>query len=116
MDNRGILIAPLLETKLSSRNPLSCSHSYNLIRKDRGINKEGGIAFFIYSLVNFRPLDIRIDSIDDHFERQGICVRSGEVEIEIFNIYFPPVAASSSWYNPSLDFILEGQKESYLAT
>ena len=108
MDKRGILIAVLKETKLSSRNPLSYSTSYNVLRKDREINKVGGIVFLIHSSVNFRPLDIRMDSINDHFEIQGIVVRSEEVEIEIFNIYIPPVAACLSGYNPSLDFLLEG--------
>ena len=49
-----------------------------------------------------------MDSIDDHFEIQGIAVRSEEVEIEIFNIYIPPVAACRSGYSPSLDFFIGG--------
>ena len=105
MDKRGILIAALQETKLSSRKPLYC---YNVIRKDREINKAGRITCLIHNSVNFRPLDIRMDSIDDHFEIQGIAVRSGKVGTEIFNIYIHRVAAYSSGYNHSLDFLLEG--------
>ena len=46
-NKRGILIAALQETKLSRRNPLSCSSSYNVLRKDRKKNNGGGIAFLV---------------------------------------------------------------------
>ena len=116
MDKRGILTAELQETKPSSRNPLSCSSSYNVIRKYREINKGGGIASLIHSSANFRPLDIQMDSIDDRFEIQGIAVRSAEVEIEIFNIHILPMAACHSGYNPSLDFLLAGQNRIILGS
>ena len=35
MDKKGILLAALQETKLSSRNPLTCSASYTVLRQDR---------------------------------------------------------------------------------
>ena len=91
MDKKGILLAALQETKLSSKDPLSCSSSYNVLRQDREKNKGGGIAFLIHISVTFRPLDIPSNSTDDHLEIQGISVRSGEVDIEIYNLYIPLV-------------------------
>ena len=58
-----------------------------MLRKDREKNTGGVIAYLVHTSVSFRPLDIRADSKDDHLEIQGIAVCSGEVEIEMFNIY-----------------------------
>ena len=101
MDKRGILIAAFQERKLSSRNPHSCSTSHNVLRKGREKNNGEGIAFLVHSSISFRPLD--------NFEIQCIAVRSGDVDIEIFNIYIPPVAVCRFGYSSTLDFLLEGQ-------
>ena len=98
-----------LRDKAVEQKPLSCSSSYNVLRKDREKNNGGGIAFLLHSSVSCIPLDTRADSNDDHFAIQGIAVRSGEVEIEIFNINIYLVAACGSGYSPTLDFLLEGQ-------
>ena len=103
MDKKGILIAALQETKLTSRNPLSCSASYSVIRQDRERNKGGGLAFIIHKTVTYRSLDIQ--SNDDHLEIQSIAVQTGEVEMEILNLYIPPVAACRSGYNPQIDYL-----------
>ena len=106
MDKRRILIAALQETKLTNRNPISCSSSYSIIRQDRERDKGGGLAFLIHDSVNFRPLSLT--SNDDHLELQGIAVRSGEDEIEILNVYIPPTAACRLGYRPSIEFLMEG--------
>ena len=63
MDKVGILIAALQEKKLSSRNQLTCSSSYNVLRKDLGKSNGEEIAFLVHSSVSFRPLDILPKSV-----------------------------------------------------
>jgi len=45
---------------------------------------------------------------DEHLECQGIVVRSDDVEVEIVNIYIPPVSACTPGYRPNIEHILSG--------
>lgn len=66
--------------------------------------KEEGIAFLIHISVIFRQF-----SLND-FEDLGLPLnRRGDVEIQIFNLYIPSIAAYLSGYNSSIKILLEGQ-------
>ena len=65
------------------------------------------MAFVIHKSVNYRPLCFTAHQ-DEVIEVQGIAVRSGDHDIEIINIYIPPVSACDSGYIPNVQHLLEG--------
>jgi len=107
MARNNIKIAALQETKLRPTHRLQSSSSYNLLRSDRSRNYGGGLAFIIHRSVNYRPLSFSAHQ-DEFAEVQGIAVRSGDNEIEILNIYIPPVSACDPGYTPNIQHLLEG--------
>ena len=82
MDRKDIKIAAIQETKLTSRNKLTYSSNYTLIRLDRDRNAGGGIAFILHNSVKYNPLVTVID--DDHLEVQGISVQAGNMDIHTY--------------------------------
>ncbi|KAM7341286.1 uncharacterized protein ACRADG_012216 [Cochliomyia hominivorax] len=47
-------------------------------------------------------------SRDQYLEIQGIAVRSGDVDLELYNVYIPPVASCPTGYRPDIRSILDG--------
>ena len=74
MDRKDIKIAAIQETKLTSRNKLTDSSNYTLIRLDRDRNAGGGKAFILHNSIKYNPLATVIN--DDHLEVQGISVKT----------------------------------------
>ena len=66
IDRKDIKIAAIQETKLTSRNKLTHSSNYTLMRLDRDRNAGGGIAFIPHNSVKYNPLATIVD--DDHLE------------------------------------------------
>jgi hypothetical protein len=53
MEKNNILIAALQETKLTSNSKEKKTPNYTLVRKDRGTDKGGGVAFLVHKKLNF---------------------------------------------------------------
>ncbi|MCP3664941.1 MAG: hypothetical protein GY696_20995 [Gammaproteobacteria bacterium] len=53
MEKENIPIAAIQETKLTKDSRLFKTPNYTLVRKDRGINKGGGLAFLVHKDLNF---------------------------------------------------------------
>ena len=100
MERKNIKIAAIQESKLSSRNKLTCSSNYTLIRLDRDKDAGGGIAFILHNSVKYSLLPIT--TTDEHTEVQGISVRSEGMDIDIINVYIPPASACKSGHSATI--------------
>ncbi|XP_075163033.1 uncharacterized protein LOC142235657 [Haematobia irritans] len=108
MDKRGILISALQETKLSSRNGLTRSSCYSVIRQDRERNAGGGIAFIVHDSVRYRPM--LLTRTDPHLVIQEKTVTVGKEDICILNVYIPPDSACQTGYKPMLRLHLNTER------
>ncbi|KAM7361982.1 LOW QUALITY PROTEIN: uncharacterized protein ACRADG_012848 [Cochliomyia hominivorax] len=103
-----VVVAAVQETKLTTNSSLHCCNGYNVLRKDRTRSNGGGIAFIIHNTVQYRALSLDLTSRDQYLEIQGIAVRSGDVDLELYNVYIPPVASCRTGYRPDIRSILDG--------
>ncbi|XP_065354415.1 uncharacterized protein LOC135948892 [Calliphora vicina] len=94
MRQHNIVVAAVQETKLTSNSSLQSCNRYNVLRKDRTRGNGGGIAFIIHNTVQYLSLDL--NSRDQYLEVQGIAVRSGDTELELYNVYIPPVVQQAT--------------------
>ena len=108
MRQHNIVVAAVQETKLTSNSSLQSCNGYNVLRKDRTRSNGAGIAFIIHNTVQYRALSLDLNPRDEYLEVQGISVRSGEAELELYNVYIPPVASCPSGYRPDIRAILDG--------
>ena len=100
LDDENILIAALQETKLTSSSPDISIPNFSMVRKDRGRNKGGGLAFLIHDTVQYT---VMADStVDPHLEHLAIKVNN----LVIVNVYIPPASSCAAGYTPSLLNIL----------
>lgn len=87
MSRKGISIAVVQETKLNnSLDVLSCA-GFSVIREAPERDNGSGLAFILHSMVQYRLIDRDIDCRDTTPECQGMAIRSGDAEPEIFNTY-----------------------------
>ncbi|XP_053968961.1 uncharacterized protein LOC128870372 [Anastrepha ludens] len=82
---------------------------YNVHRHDRQRDNGGGLAFIVHHTVQYRLIDEGIDRRDSTLECQGIAVRSGDSELEIFNVYIPPVTCCPAGYHPDIGALIRGE-------
>ncbi|XP_046802955.1 uncharacterized protein LOC124418958 [Lucilia cuprina] len=108
MQLNNIVVAAVQETKLTSNSSLHSCNGYNVLRKDRTRSNGGGIAFIIHNTVQYRALSLDLNARDQYLEVQGIAVRSGETDLELYNVYIPPVASCPSGYRPDIRTLLDG--------
>ena len=99
MEQNGVRIAIIQETKLSSASKLNLSDKYTLIRKDRETNKGGGVAFIIESSIPFRIINSALTlAADKHIEELTIALDGKSGELSLRNIYIPPQSSCESGY------------------
>ena len=107
MYNNKIRIAALQETKLPRECPITSSGNY-IARKDRERDNGGGLAFVLER--NFKckvtntPAPPNPDNI---IEVMSISIKTEETEIEIANVYIPPVNSIGKHYHPSITHLLQ---------
>ena len=79
-----------------------------MVRKDRGRNTGGGLAFLVHQDINFDeiPSPITLNS-DPHLECQTIAIQGEKENITIRNIYIPPVSSCTQNYSPPINKIFE---------
>ena len=104
MEKKKILIAAIQETKLTTKSKSLNSSNYTLIRKDRGVNKGGGLAFLIHKEITFTQ-DKTPASLeqDPHLESMTISIQGTDSPLKIRNVYIPQQASCSQGYTPNLD-------------
>ena len=105
LQKEEIKIAAIQETKLTEKSKLSTNEMYTLVRKDRGKDKGGGLAFLIHKDVPFQLLPSPPD--DPHTEHLAIKVGN----LSIINLYIPPQSSCNTPdYSPSLTQFLHGEE------
>lgn len=68
-----------------------------MVRKDRGTNKGGGLAFLVHESIHYTPASFNIN--DPHIEHLAIRINN----LLIVNLYIPPVSScSTANYSPNL--------------
>ena len=109
MEKRKILIGVLQETKLTSKSKLKKTNNYTLIRKDRGTNKGGGLAFLVHKDVSFNlePTP-QSHEADQHLESLTISLPSKDNNhLFIRNIYIPPQSSCHQQYQPPINHLFD---------
>lgn len=108
MQLHKVMVGAIQETKLNATCSLQSCNNYNILRKDRTRSGGGGLAFIIDNTVQYRSIPPDPNVRDLYLEHQGIAVRSGAAEIELYNVYIPPVASCPTGYHPDISFLLNG--------
>ena len=115
LNKNDIHIAAIQETKLTEKSKAPEIKNYTMLRKDRGTNKGGGLAFFIHDTVPFykdkNPPNL---SKDPHIEELTITIPGKSSSLQIRNIYIPPSSSCTQNYSPSLQYINENLSDTAL--
>ena len=115
VEKNNILIAAIQETKLTSKSKQPKTPNYTFVRKDRGVNKGGGLAFLVHKDINFTLENTpAILEQDPHLETMTISIpgENDNDQLYIRNVYIPPQSSCAPQYSPPLNNIYEGLGES----
>ena len=113
MDKNNIKIAAIQETKLTDKSKPIKTPNYTMIRKDRGKDKGGGIAFLIQEDIIFNTVPTPVDlENDEHIETMTINIPGKNSNHQIRNVYLPPVSSCSPQYQPKLDHLFDNLQDS----
>ena len=94
--DNNIKIIVLQETKLNNKSKIPTIPNFTLIRKDRERDMGGGLAYYVHSSMDFTP---GLEPVNDNItESQSF--RVGNININ--NLYIPPVTSCPADYTPSL--------------
>jgi hypothetical protein len=116
MEADNIPIAAIQETKLTKNSKPFKTPNYTLVRKDRGTNKGGGLAFLVHKDLNFslEPTPNRLEQ-DPFLESMTISLPGADNKpLYIRNVYIPPHSSCEAQYVPPLDHLFDGLGESYM--
>ena len=58
--------------------------------------------------VQYRPISLELDSSDPYMECMGVAVKCGTAEVEVLNVYIPPLNSCAPRYLPDISHLLEG--------
>ncbi len=110
MEKNDIKIGAIQETKLTGKSKTPKTPNYTFVRKDRGVNKGGGVAFLVHKDVNFNlektPAAIEQDP---HLESLTISLpgKHNTEPLYIRNVYIPPQSSCNQNYIPPIDKLFE---------
>ncbi|KAI5727897.1 hypothetical protein M8J77_008348 [Diaphorina citri] len=108
METNDILVAAIQETRLTVNSNLVSRDNYSILRKDRGKNTGGGLAFIIHNSVQYSSVTIPTPRQQDTFlEQQAIAIKSGQTKITLVNIYIPPTSSCDAGYHANIEHLLE---------
>ena len=108
MDKNNIKVAAVQETKLTSKSKHPKAKNYTFLRKDRGRDKGGGLAFLVHEDINFHEEDIPPSLANDpHLETLTINIPGKDGDLKIRNIYIPPQSSCQPGYVPPIDKIFD---------
>ena len=108
MEENNILIAAIQETKLTEKSKPLKTPNYTLVRKDRGTDKGGGLAFLVHESVKFQVDQTPpILENDKHLESQTILIPGKTDNLKIRNVYIPPVSSCTPQYTPPLSHLFD---------
>ena len=110
MKGKNHLLAALQETKMTIKSKLMNVPNYTLVRKDRGVNKGGGLAFLIHKDINFNiETNPAILEQDEFLEVMTIRIPGiNKEDLYVRNIYIPPQSSCRQQYVPPLEHLYDG--------
>ena len=92
--NHSIKVACIQETMLNSRSIPPSFSNYAVIRKDRPTGHGGGLAILVHHSVPFMHIDSStITANDQSLELLAIRISIGSTELDVYNIYLPPISS-----------------------
>ena len=107
LNTKKVHICAIQETKLTSKSKAFKTPKYTLVRKDRGTNKGGGLAFLVHETIPFQVIPTPANLKNDpHTEELSISIPGQEQDHHIRNIYIPPVSSCTNGYIPPMDTVL----------
>ena len=106
IEKEDIKIAAIQETKLTKKSVLPNINNFNLVRKDRGTNKGGGVAFLVHEDIPFQ-LEETPNALknDPHTESITISIPGQNKPLKIRNVYIPPTSSCTSDYRPPINHL-----------
>lgn len=109
MEKNKLQVAVIQETKLTTVSKPKDIKNFTFIRKDRGRDKGGGLAFLVHEDLTFnQEVSPPILENDPHVEVMTISILSQKDKLMIRNIYIPPTSSCTSQYDPPLDHLFDG--------
>ena len=101
--NNNIKIATIQETKLLRECPITSAGIYNIVRKDRERNNGGGLASILERTVKYKMTNTPAFLNPDVFLKvMFIMVKTEDTDINITNVYIPPVNIIGTYYHLSM--------------
>ncbi len=120
MEKDNIPFAAIQETKLTKSSKPFKTPNHTLVRKDRGTNKGGGLAFLVHKDVKFsiEPTPIHLEQ-DPYLETMTISIPGvNNSTLYVRNVYIPPQSScpnvNGQPYEPPFNHLLDGLGDSYL--
>ena len=109
MEKKNIKIGAIQETKLTDASKKIKTPNYTFVRKDRGTNKGGGLAFLVHKDVTFNLEKSPQSHVQDpHMETLTISLPGKNNDnLYIRNVYIPPQSSCSQNYSPPIDHLFE---------
>ncbi len=110
MEKKDIKIGAIQETKLTAKSKKLKTPNYTFVRKDRGVNKGGGLAFLVHKDVTFN-LEKTPPALeqDPHLESITISLpgKNNTEPLYIRNVYIPPQSSCNQNYSPSVNNLFD---------
>jgi hypothetical protein len=101
-----VFVAALQETKLFEKSADPFFPNYTLVKADRlGGGAVGGLAFLVHHSLPFIPLTSPLSN-DKVIKSQGILISLNGSNLEIYNLYIPPVLGCPRGFTPDIYQIL----------
>ena len=115
IEKDDIKIAAIQETKLTDKSKLPAIKNFNLVRKDRGTNKGGGVAFLVHEDIPFQ-LEVTPNALknDPHTESITISIPGKQKPLKIRNVYIPPTSSCAQDYSPPINHLFSDLSDSSL--
>ena len=107
LTTNNIQVAMVQETKLTSKSKDIKTPGYTLLRKDRGKDKGGGLAFLIREDITFHNIATpAVIESNPNVEHQSIAIKGRTEDLILRNIYIPPASSCQQGHNLPFQEIL----------
>jgi hypothetical protein len=105
--NNSTKIACIQETKLSVCSKPPAFPGFAFVRKDRPVGGGGGLAILVDHSIPYKVIDTStLTDGDPSLELLGIQIEIGSSQLEIFNVYYPPVSSCPTGHRPDFTSLL----------
>ena len=104
----SVKVACIQETKLSARSRTPSFPDYAVIRRDRPTGGGGGLMILVQHDVKFSHIDTSsLTNQDPTLEILGVTVTFNGSDLDILNLYIPPISSCPPGYSPNFPSLLD---------